>query len=224
MGSRLMTDYLSEIKAKVDLNIASRLPIPVEYVIYYTLNELPATFNSFKTSIQTNLQAISLDNLYSLICSEAELISQEIAKTNPDSVLALTLYPSSGRGRSNYSYLGRGRQFVGQGHGRSSNNITCKFVTKLGTLHLIIGIERTSNTPIRLDPRILLLHHKLTQLFQPKGGGFLTLGYPLTYQTTRLLFTTLPLTMLMNTLLLEMVNPFQSLIRDKVYYLHLPVN
>lgn len=80
MGAHSMTEYLSKIKGKVDLIAASWLLIPAEDVTYYTLNGLPASYNDFKTSIRTNLQPISLDDLYSLLCSEEVLLSHENSK------------------------------------------------------------------------------------------------------------------------------------------------
>lgn len=68
-----MTEYLSEIKGKVDLIAASGSSIPIKDVIYYTLNGLPASYNAFKTLIRTNLHPISLDDLYSLLCSGVKI-------------------------------------------------------------------------------------------------------------------------------------------------------
>lgn len=62
MGSKIMARYLSYIKSKVDL-------IKIEDIIYYPLNNLPSSYQSFKVSTQTNLQPISLNDLYSLLCS-----------------------------------------------------------------------------------------------------------------------------------------------------------
>lgn len=65
-----MAEYLFDIKTKIDLIAASGSPISVEDSIFYTLNELPSSYQSFKTTVQTNLQPISLDDFYSLLCSE----------------------------------------------------------------------------------------------------------------------------------------------------------
>lgn len=75
-----MIEYLSEIKEKTYLIVVVGSPILVEDVINYTLNGLPASYNSFNTSIRTNLQPIILDDLYSLLCIEEGIISRETSK------------------------------------------------------------------------------------------------------------------------------------------------
>lgn len=68
-----MAQYLSNIKSKVDLIAAAGSPITIEDLIYYILNGLPASYQSFKTAICINLKPISIDDLYSLLCSEETL-------------------------------------------------------------------------------------------------------------------------------------------------------
>lgn len=87
-----MSEYLLEIKGKVVLIVAFRLPILVEDVIYYILNGLPASHNNFKSVIQRNLQSISLDDLYSFLCSEEVLISREASKKDHKNFLGLTSF------------------------------------------------------------------------------------------------------------------------------------
>lgn len=70
-----MTQYLSDIKGKVDLIATSSSPIPVEDIVYYTLNGLSPIYNGFKTAICANLQPVGLDDLYSLLCGEETLLS-----------------------------------------------------------------------------------------------------------------------------------------------------
>lgn len=49
MKDQSMTQYLSSIKAKVDAVIATSATIDTEDVILYTLNDLPPSYQSFKT-------------------------------------------------------------------------------------------------------------------------------------------------------------------------------
>lgn len=66
----MMTQYLAEITMKVDAVLAAGSFLDLGDVILYTLNGLPPSYQAFKTAIKTNLQPISLDNLYSLLYSE----------------------------------------------------------------------------------------------------------------------------------------------------------
>lgn len=74
---------LFDIKSKVDLITAAQTHITREDIIYYTVNGLPLSYQGFKIAICTNLQSISLDDLYSLLWSEetmqlAKVTRQEI--------------------------------------------------------------------------------------------------------------------------------------------------
>lgn len=75
-----MLQYLFEIKEKCDVIAVVCLTLISEDVILYTLNGLPSTYNAFKTSIITNLQPISLDDLYALLCSEELNIANDNLK------------------------------------------------------------------------------------------------------------------------------------------------
>lgn len=68
-----MPQYLSEIKSRVDLLVTAGCPTEIEDIIYYTLNDLPPSYQAFKVAIHTNLQPVSLDDFYSLLCSEETL-------------------------------------------------------------------------------------------------------------------------------------------------------
>lgn len=68
-----MTQYLADIKSKVDLIATYGLPICTEDFIIYTLNRLPHLYQSFKIVIRTNLQPLNSDDLYSLLCNEETL-------------------------------------------------------------------------------------------------------------------------------------------------------
>ncbi|KAI0520206.1 hypothetical protein KFK09_007677 [Dendrobium nobile] len=70
MKDRTMQQYLTQIKNLVDNIAAAGSTIDTEDIILYTLNGLPTIYNPFKTAIRTSLNPISLDILYSLLCSE----------------------------------------------------------------------------------------------------------------------------------------------------------
>lgn len=82
MGNKNMSQYLSDIKSKVDLIAAAGSPIDIEDIIYYTLNGLPTSYQSFKVAIRTNLQSLSLDDLYSLLCSEETIQLAEMSRND----------------------------------------------------------------------------------------------------------------------------------------------
>ncbi|KAI0493266.1 hypothetical protein KFK09_027542 [Dendrobium nobile] len=70
MRDRTMQQYLDQIKKIVDSIAAAGSKVDTKDIVLSILNGLPATYNSFKTAIRTSLQPISLDYLYSLLCSE----------------------------------------------------------------------------------------------------------------------------------------------------------
>ncbi|PKU65013.1 Retrovirus-related Pol polyprotein from transposon TNT 1-94 [Dendrobium catenatum] len=110
MKDRTMQQYLAQIKILVDSITASSSTVDTEDIILYILNGLPSTYNAFKTAIRTSLNPISLDTLYSLLCSEEIILHQEQAKESnqqPDLVALLSSRNSSTRGRYN-RYRGRG--------------------------------------------------------------------------------------------------------------------
>lgn len=70
MRSKMMTQYFSNIKSKVNLIIVVRSTIAPEGIIFYTLNGLPTSNQGFKIDIHTSLQPISLNDSYSLLCNK----------------------------------------------------------------------------------------------------------------------------------------------------------
>lgn len=94
-----MTQYLSDIKSKVDLIVAVGSPLDTEDIIYYTLNGLSPLYQGFKVSICTNLQSISLDDLYSLLCTEETILESEATKLNSGTQ---TIALAAGRGKTVY--------------------------------------------------------------------------------------------------------------------------
>lgn len=69
MTNHTMTHYLTEIKMLVDQIATAGASVNVEDIGLYTLNGLPSTYNSFKTTICTKLTLISLEDLCSLLIS-----------------------------------------------------------------------------------------------------------------------------------------------------------
>lgn len=51
-----------------------------EDIILYTLNGLPPIYQAFKTAIRTNLQPLSLDDFYALLCSEELNLQQDFVQ------------------------------------------------------------------------------------------------------------------------------------------------
>ncbi|PKU73330.1 Retrovirus-related Pol polyprotein from transposon TNT 1-94 [Dendrobium catenatum] len=149
-GDQSMTQYLLTVKSKVDAIVAAGSSLDSEEIIFHTLNGLPAKYQSFKSAIRTNLQPLSLDDLYTLLCSEelnlAHEASQELQSLQLfDSTLALAASRGKGRGRQQYS--GRGRSSTQQRTNRSSNaapqnsqrndrqayrNVICQICSKQG--------------------------------------------------------------------------------------------
>ncbi|KAI0520293.1 hypothetical protein KFK09_007765 [Dendrobium nobile] len=80
MKDKTMMQYLSEIKGKVDAIGASGSPLSSDDIIMYTLNGLPSAYQGFKIAIRTNLNPISLDDFYALLCSEELNIAAESAR------------------------------------------------------------------------------------------------------------------------------------------------
>ncbi|KAL0903685.1 hypothetical protein M5K25_028083 [Dendrobium thyrsiflorum] len=79
-GDQSMSQYLLTVKSKVDALSAAGSSLDPEDVILYILNGLPATYQAFKTAIRTNLQPLSLDDLYTLLYSKEMNLAQELAK------------------------------------------------------------------------------------------------------------------------------------------------
>ncbi|XP_020687690.1 uncharacterized protein LOC110103360 [Dendrobium catenatum] len=80
MKNLSMQQYLTQVKTIVDNIVASGSQIDPEDIILYILNGLPASYNSFKTSIRTSPLLADLDSLYSLLCSEEIHVNQDPSK------------------------------------------------------------------------------------------------------------------------------------------------
>ncbi|KAL0917200.1 hypothetical protein M5K25_012248 [Dendrobium thyrsiflorum] len=132
------------VKAKVDVDAAAGSPLDLEDIVLYTLHWLPAQYQAFKTAIRTNLQPLSLDDLYTLLCSQ----EQNVALKATHELHSLQLYEysmalaaSRGHGRRRFSYhrgcppsFNKFAQPVGfTAHGGKSawTSITCQICSKL---------------------------------------------------------------------------------------------
>ncbi|PKU76806.1 Retrovirus-related Pol polyprotein from transposon TNT 1-94 [Dendrobium catenatum] len=142
MKDKNMTQYLLDVKSKVDALASAGAPIDVEDVIHYTLNGLPNTYQAFKTAIRTNMRSVSVDELYTLLCSEELNMAHETAKDLQSlnitgNQTALTAGRGRGRGRSSH-YRGRPnsrpQNTTNQSQGNKSSRpvITCQICGKFG--------------------------------------------------------------------------------------------
>ncbi|PKU59088.1 Retrovirus-related Pol polyprotein from transposon TNT 1-94 [Dendrobium catenatum] len=105
MKDKIMSQYLLDVKSNVDALAAAGSHLDAEEVIHYTLNGLPSTYQAFKTAIRTNLRPVTLDELYTLLCSEELNLTHETAKELQSLQLsghstALTATRGRGRGRT----------------------------------------------------------------------------------------------------------------------------
>ncbi|XP_020693857.1 uncharacterized protein LOC110107804 [Dendrobium catenatum] len=70
MRYHTISQYLAKIKSLVDNIAVAGSHIDTEDIILYTLNGLPPSYNPFEAAIGTSHQTITLESLYSLLCSE----------------------------------------------------------------------------------------------------------------------------------------------------------
>ncbi|KAI0507949.1 hypothetical protein KFK09_014077 [Dendrobium nobile] len=108
LGDKTMFQYLSDIKDKVDAIAGAGAHIDSENIIHYTLNGLPNTYQSFKTSIQNQLLPITLDDFYVLLCSEELHITvdsslESVTISTEDSNFALSATRGSFHGCSSFN-------------------------------------------------------------------------------------------------------------------------
>ncbi|KAL0920813.1 hypothetical protein M5K25_009983 [Dendrobium thyrsiflorum] len=129
MKNMTMTQYLQQIKSLVDNIDATGSQVDTEDIIIYTINGFPNSYQAFKTSIQTKLTPISLEDLYSLLISEEINISSEQAKEIPTTDLHHALLSYCGR-----AYMGRGRLSRNSVPNRPTNptsTVNCQICGKL---------------------------------------------------------------------------------------------
>ncbi|PKU67050.1 Retrovirus-related Pol polyprotein from transposon TNT 1-94 [Dendrobium catenatum] len=140
MRDQTMRQYLDQIKILVDNITAAGSVVDPEDIVLYILNGLPATYNAFKTAIRTSLQPISLDDLYSLLCSEEINLQHQQLKDNPNSeVLAMFSNKNySGQVKSGKqrvkNYPPRNQQSAEPSNSgkNSSNRPSCQICGKIG--------------------------------------------------------------------------------------------
>lgn len=106
MGNMSMAQYLLEIKMRVDLLVAAGCPIEIEDIIYYTLNRLSPSYQGFKVEICTNLQLVSLDDLYSLLCCEETLLQDEENHLEASHLQNMALLTTRSKGNAKNSSKG----------------------------------------------------------------------------------------------------------------------
>ncbi|PKU73085.1 hypothetical protein MA16_Dca016152 [Dendrobium catenatum] len=104
MKQQNMSEYLNEVKTLVDKIAATRANINKEDIILYSLNGLPPAYQSFKSTIRTMVQPISLDDLYAFLIIEEINLNAEAARQYNPSYQNTALCSNRGRGRR-----GRGR-------------------------------------------------------------------------------------------------------------------
>uniref|UniRef100_A0A5B7CDP5 Putative retrovirus-related Pol polyprotein n=1 Tax=Davidia involucrata TaxID=16924 RepID=A0A5B7CDP5_DAVIN len=101
-----MEAYLDQIKQYVDRLASAGTPIPTEDIVLYTLNGLPSEYASFKTSIRTKSEPISVTDLNSLLGSEEIHLAMKNSSTPSfDNIVAFTASRRNGPqgGRSSNS-------------------------------------------------------------------------------------------------------------------------
>ncbi|PKU73457.1 Retrovirus-related Pol polyprotein from transposon TNT 1-94 [Dendrobium catenatum] len=113
MRDSTMTQYLAQVKTLVDNIAAAGSHVDSEDILMYILNGLPTPYNPFKSSIRTSQLPVSLETLYSLLCSEEINIQNELRREAPPSSDNTAFYTNRGRsnrGRGNFSNTrGRGQ-------------------------------------------------------------------------------------------------------------------
>ncbi|KAI0522820.1 hypothetical protein KFK09_005205 [Dendrobium nobile] len=96
MRDQTISQYLSQIKSLVDNIAAAGSHIDVEDIILYTLKGLPPSYNLFKVAIRTSPHTITLESLYSLLCSKEINLQSELLQEITLSGDVQALYSSRG--------------------------------------------------------------------------------------------------------------------------------
>ncbi|XP_028093887.1 uncharacterized protein LOC114293976 [Camellia sinensis] len=114
--SESMEEYLSKIKDIVSQLALASVAIDDEDLVLLTFNGLPDEFDAFKTSIRARSGCISMEELSSLLCSEAIHMEAKTKKLEPTVAFSTvkgfassTFSPFSSRGhasRGRFSYRG----------------------------------------------------------------------------------------------------------------------
>ncbi|GMP98213.1 hypothetical protein CsSME_00046184 [Camellia sinensis var. sinensis] len=124
--SESMEDYLAQIKSLADQLALVASPIEDEDLVLITLNGLPFEYNALKVAIRARSEAITMEDLAFVLCSEALHIEADHKSSSLDLTVAYTAtrneipnqsssYQTGSRGnRSSYkgsSHRGGGRYF-----------------------------------------------------------------------------------------------------------------
>ena len=132
-----MEEYLSKIKALVSQLALASVIVEDEDLVLITLNGLPSEYDAFTTAIRARSDTITMDDLSSLLCSEAihveakhKIVAEPTVAFSSfkgsGSVNSISQAPSfpSSRGRSFYRGRGRGGRTSGsyRGNSRYYNN------------------------------------------------------------------------------------------------------
>ncbi|KAG5550331.1 hypothetical protein RHGRI_015329 [Rhododendron griersonianum] len=131
-----MEDYLKQIKdLAVQLAMAS-CSIPDEDLVFHILHGLPDAYGAFKTSIRTRSAPISVDELTSLLCSEAihiDALSKGSGHTS-DLNVAFSAVTNGHKSPGSSSYSGfRGYSSMNRGRFSSRTGFRgCRFGDRRG--------------------------------------------------------------------------------------------
>ncbi|KAI0526782.1 hypothetical protein KFK09_002373 [Dendrobium nobile] len=125
MKDLTMMQYLTKIKVLVDNIVSAGAHLDSEDIILHILNGLPPSYNPFKTAIRTSQLPITLDVLYSLLCSEEihqqTEIQRDASLSSGNTALFSGRSSPTVRGRSNYrGSRGRGAPFRPNSNNRSN--------------------------------------------------------------------------------------------------------
>lgn len=107
--------YVQCIKDIFNLLAVVYVVINQEDLVIYAINGLPSTFNVFKTSLRTQSQYLTFEELHVLISSEERVIEQQI-KADESSVPTLAMLANF----SHFSNHGGGKGRGAGGRGRNS--------------------------------------------------------------------------------------------------------
>ena len=85
-GERSVSDYLQAIQEIADQLAAAGQPIADEDLVLHMLCRLPSEYDAFATSIRVRSDAITAEDLHSLVLSEEVTVNERVRSvTQPDS-------------------------------------------------------------------------------------------------------------------------------------------
>ncbi|PKU79631.1 Retrovirus-related Pol polyprotein from transposon TNT 1-94 [Dendrobium catenatum] len=206
MKNQTMPQYLIAVKSIVDAITATGSPLDPEEVIFYTLNGLPVQYQYFKTAIRTNLQPLSLDDLYTLLCSEELNIAQETTSAlqifNSPILLPLwRLTVDEGVQEPNLADQEPQIEVAVTRIKLPPATSLARYVPNLGTPPLSVGIVMTLRTH-KTRPKRHYSHHPTPTAI--RRTGFLIVGLPTTSRPTSQTFKQDDSITVINKSLLEM--------------------